>query len=88
MNNVANKNKFKYIDAYFLFFYFLFSIFFIFFCFWARSSSAHMGWAGPSQPGPARSLAQASDPAGQDAHSVKVIKLPSHCVQCFIEHGE
>jgi len=47
-----------------------------------------MGWAGPSQPGPARSLAQASDPAGQDAHSVKVIKLPSHGVQCFIEHRE
>jgi hypothetical protein len=68
---------------------FIFSVFLIFLVFLgAGSSSAHMGWAGPSQPGPARSLAQASDPAGQDAHNVKVIKLPSHCVQCFIEHGE
>jgi hypothetical protein len=57
----------------FLFFYF--SIFYIFYYFW--------GWAGP---GPARSLAQASDPAGLQArvvqttlalHRAKVIKLPS-----------
>ena len=38
-------------------------------------------WAGLDPASPARSLAQASDPAGQDAHIVKVIKLPSHCVQ-------
>jgi len=57
----------------------IFSIFLFFIYFWglgpaqpmwglgwtqpARPSSAHVG-AGPSQPGPAWSLAQASDPAG------------------------
>jgi len=41
--------------------FFYFSIFYLFLG--AGPSSAHVG-AGPSQPGPARSLAQASDPAG------------------------
>jgi len=43
-------------------YYFYSCIHILLFFFWAGSSSAHRGWAGPS--GPARSLAQASDPAG------------------------
>ena len=47
--------------------FFIFFIFYILYLFiyWAGPGSAHMGWAGtPSQPSPARSLAQASDLAG------------------------
>jgi len=47
--NKPNKNKFKYMHAYFLYFYILYFIFF--YCFWGWPSLAHMGWAGPSQPG-------------------------------------
>jgi len=70
-----------------LFLHFLFFLFFIFiyiyiFLGWVQHIF-FLGWAQLS-----RSLAQASDLAGQEAHSVKVIKLPSHCVQCFIEHRE
>ena len=57
--------------------------------FWAGPSSAHVAGLDPASP--ARSLAQASDPAGQKLKStrelvtrawtlVKVIKLPSHSV--------
>jgi hypothetical protein len=51
--NKPNKNKFKYMHAYFFifymfkFFYFLFSIF-LFFGGWAQLSPC--GWAGPSRP--------------------------------------
>jgi len=50
----------------FLFFYFFyyFIILLFFYVFWAGPSSAHMGWAGLDPASPARSLAQASDPAG------------------------
>jgi len=48
-------------------FYFFVSIFFVF---WAGPSLAHMGWAGLDPASPARSLAQASDPAGQ--HEARV----------------
>jgi len=43
--NKQNKNKFRYIHAYFLFFLYFF-------------------WAGLNPTSPAKSLAQASDPAG------------------------
>jgi hypothetical protein len=71
----------------FLFFYF-FIYFFIFF--WAGSNSAHMGWAGPSQPGPTTGPSQWPGWAKEVEarvklihacmNSVKVIKLPSHCI--------
>jgi len=52
--NKPNKNKFKYMHAwiFFYFFYFYISIFSIFYFFGAGPSSAHMGWARPSQPNP------------------------------------
>jgi hypothetical protein len=62
--------------------------FFIFF--WAGSNSPHMGWAGPSQPGPATGPSQWPGWAKEVEarvklihacmNSVKVIKLPSHCI--------
>jgi hypothetical protein len=33
-----------------------------------------MGWVRLNQPSPARSLAQASDPAGQQAHVVQTMR--------------
>jgi hypothetical protein len=37
----------------FIFLLFYFSVFLFFLFFWAGPSSAYMGWARPSQPGPA-----------------------------------
>jgi hypothetical protein len=68
----------------FLHFLFFFVFFFLYIYFFGLGPTYFfLGWVQLS-----RSLAQASDLAGQEAHSVKVIKLPSHCVQCFIEHRE
>jgi hypothetical protein len=49
----------------FYFYTFYFFIFYFFLFFW--------GWAVPSRPGPARSLAQASDPAGP--HEARVNQI-------------
>jgi len=75
---------------YFLYFFILFIIFLLFLLFFGLGP-AQPTWAGLSLVGPARSLAQASDPAGpsqQEArvdwlhacivHSAKIINLPSH----------
>ena len=48
----------------------LFSSFFL----GAESSPARMGWVRLNQPSPARSLAQASDPAGQQARVVQTMR--------------
>ena len=53
---------FFYFSIFLFFYFFYFSIIYVFGG-WAQLSPCG-GWAGPSQPGPARSLAQASDPAG------------------------
>jgi hypothetical protein len=61
----------------FLFFYFSYFFIFYFFLFFiilgAEPSSAHMGWAGLDPASPARSLAQASDPAGP--HEARVNQI-------------
>jgi len=77
------------IHIFYFFYIFYFSVFyFLFFLFfWAGSNSAHMGWAGPSQPGPATGPSQWPGWAKSDArvkqfhacmNCAKVIKLPSH----------
>jgi hypothetical protein len=62
--NKPNKNKFRYMHAYFLFFYFF--IFFLFFYYlsFLGLGPAQPTWVGLDPASPARSLAQASDPAG------------------------
>jgi len=71
----------------------IFNFYYFFILGWAGSSSAHMGWARPSQPSPVTGPSQW--PAGQmiDArvkqfhsciNSAKVIKLPSHCSNAFL----
>jgi len=82
---------------FFIFFYFFIFLFFYFFYFFylffgAGSNSAHMGWAGPSQPGPVTGPSQwpgwAKTKKNKSTRElitrawtlVKVIKLPSHSV--------
>ena len=56
--------------TYFLYIYYIFS-FFSFFIFWVGSSAAHV--AGMDPAGLVGSLAEASDPAGQqEAHAMSV----------------
>jgi len=71
----------------FLFFFFSFLFFF------AGSNPTNMGWAGLGWTQPGHWLG-ASDPAGEQArmaqptcalHSVKVLKLPSHCFLATIK---
>jgi len=58
---------------YFLFFYFLFFLFF----FGAGPSSAHMGWARPSQPGPATGPSQW--PGWAQQHACANARVLLHC---------
>jgi hypothetical protein len=72
MNKPINLHYFYSCIPYFFYFSILFFIFLLI-VFGAGSSSAHMGWARPSQPSPALSLAQASDPTGP--HEARVIQI-------------
>jgi len=72
--NKPNKNKFKYMHAYFLFFIclYFFIFYFLFFLFFWGLGPAQPTWAGLDPASPARSLAQASDPAGQKSKKARV----------------
>jgi hypothetical protein len=60
-------------NFYFYTFYCFIFYFLLFFWGWAQLNPHGLGWAVPSRPGPARSLAQASDPAGP--HEARVNQI-------------
>jgi hypothetical protein len=64
-------NKFLFIFLFIHTHIFVFFIFFIFLFFWGLGPAQPM-WAGLDPASPARSLAQASDPAGQKSKKARV----------------